>query len=51
MREPQPPSPLPLSQTWPPEFVARYRAAGHWRGDTFPAMLRERGPHLIEAVI
>ncbi|NKI44314.1 (2,3-dihydroxybenzoyl)adenylate synthase [Streptomyces physcomitrii] len=28
--------------TWPPEFAARYRAAGHWRGETFGAMLRER---------
>lgn len=33
---------IPLAQTWPPEFVARYRAAGHWRGETFPAFLRER---------
>ena len=33
---------LPLRQTWPDEFVARYRAAGYWRGETFPAFLRER---------
>nr|WP_232376770.1 AMP-binding protein [Amycolatopsis aidingensis] len=24
---------------WPPEFAARYRAAGHWRGQTFGALL------------
>ncbi|GAA2719449.1 MULTISPECIES: (2,3-dihydroxybenzoyl)adenylate synthase [Streptomyces] len=28
--------------TWPPEFATRYRAAGHWRGETFGGMLRER---------
>ncbi|MFG3248708.1 (2,3-dihydroxybenzoyl)adenylate synthase [Streptomyces sp. NPDC048187] len=28
--------------TWPPEFAERYRAAGHWRGETFGGMLRER---------
>ncbi|SDP28629.1 2,3-dihydroxybenzoate-AMP ligase [Streptomyces sp. cf386] len=28
--------------TWPEEFAARYRAAGHWRGETFGGMLRER---------
>ncbi|WP_399082623.1 (2,3-dihydroxybenzoyl)adenylate synthase [Streptomyces sp. BBFR2] len=28
--------------TWPEEFAARYRAAGHWRGETFGAVLRER---------
>ncbi len=28
--------------TWPAEFAARYRAAGHWRGETFGRMLRER---------
>ncbi|PRH78608.1 (2,3-dihydroxybenzoyl)adenylate synthase [Streptomyces solincola] len=28
--------------TWPAEFAERYRAAGHWRGETFGAMLRER---------
>jgi 2,3-dihydroxybenzoate-AMP ligase len=33
---------IPLRQTWPADLVARYRAAGHWRGETFPAMLRER---------
>ncbi|MFC4908164.1 (2,3-dihydroxybenzoyl)adenylate synthase [Actinomadura gamaensis] len=28
--------------TWPAEFADRYRAAGHWRGETFGGMLRER---------
>ncbi|MEV4432581.1 (2,3-dihydroxybenzoyl)adenylate synthase [Streptomyces sp. NPDC049585] len=28
--------------TWPQEFAERYRAAGHWRGETFGGMLRER---------
>ncbi|MCS0496768.1 (2,3-dihydroxybenzoyl)adenylate synthase [Ancylobacter sp. MQZ15Z-1] len=32
----------PLSQVWPAEFAERYRARGYWRGETFPAMLRER---------
>lgn len=39
---------LPLRQTWPDEFVARYRAAGYWRGDTFPAFLRERAARFGE---
>lgn len=33
---------LPLQQQWPEALVARYRAAGHWRGETFPGFLRER---------
>lgn len=32
----------PVSQTWPEDLARRYRAAGHWRGETFPALLRER---------
>ncbi|MCS0603355.1 (2,3-dihydroxybenzoyl)adenylate synthase [Streptomyces sp. LP11] len=28
--------------TWPDEFAERYRRAGHWRGETFGGMLRER---------
>lgn len=28
--------------TWPDEFAERYRAAGHWRGETFGGFLRER---------
>ncbi|MEV7230850.1 (2,3-dihydroxybenzoyl)adenylate synthase [Polymorphospora sp. NPDC051019] len=27
---------------WPEEFAARYRAAGHWTGETFGAFLRDR---------
>lgn len=27
---------------WPEEFAARYRAAGHWRGETLGGMLTER---------
>lgn len=30
------------SQIWPEQFAARYRALGYWRGETFPAMLRDR---------
>ncbi len=29
-------------QVWPDDFAARYRAAGHWRNETFGAWLRER---------
>ncbi len=35
----EPPRPV---QVWPDAFAARYRAAGHWRGETFGAWLRER---------
>ena len=41
---------LPLRQTWPDAFVARYRAAGHWRGETFPGFLRERATRCAEVV-
>ncbi|WP_030420329.1 (2,3-dihydroxybenzoyl)adenylate synthase [Streptomyces sp. NRRL F-5065] len=27
---------------WPAEFAERYRAAGHWRGETFGTVLRDR---------
>jgi len=40
----------PLRQVWPPEFAARYRAAGHWRGETFPGFLRQRAAERPEAV-
>ena len=33
---------IPLRQCWPDDFVRRYREAGYWRGETFPAFLRER---------
>ncbi|WP_010137912.1 (2,3-dihydroxybenzoyl)adenylate synthase [Oceanicola sp. S124] len=32
----------PVTQTWPDDFAARYRAEGLWTGETFPAMLRDR---------
>ncbi|MFJ8885651.1 (2,3-dihydroxybenzoyl)adenylate synthase [Streptomyces sp. NPDC102402] len=32
----------PDAPTWPAEFAERYRAAGHWRGETFGGVLRER---------
>ncbi|WP_330451615.1 MULTISPECIES: (2,3-dihydroxybenzoyl)adenylate synthase [unclassified Streptomyces] len=35
-------SPYEDAPTWPAEFADRYRAAGHWRGETFTGMLRER---------
>lgn len=28
-----------IQQTWPPELAARYRALGHWQGETFARML------------
>jgi 2,3-dihydroxybenzoate-AMP ligase len=34
--------PLPGCPTWPEEFATRYRRAGHWRGETFGQVLRER---------
>ncbi|PJJ97219.1 2,3-dihydroxybenzoate-AMP ligase [Lysobacteraceae bacterium NML91-0213] len=51
MSEPQ--SRLPLRQAWPDDFVARYRAAGYWRGETFPGFLRARArdiPHDLAVV-
>lgn len=33
---------IPVEQRWPDELAARYRSAGHWRGETFGPMLRER---------
>ncbi|OYD21424.1 (2,3-dihydroxybenzoyl)adenylate synthase [Oceanimonas baumannii] len=33
---------LTLSQSWPAALEQRYKAAGYWRGETFPAFLRER---------
>lgn len=37
---------IPLQQTWPEALVRRYREAGYWRGETFPAFLRERALRL-----
>lgn len=41
---------LPLQQAWPEARVARYRAAGHWRGETFPAFLRERAEQYADDI-
>lgn len=38
----------PLRQMWPDELVARYRAAGYWRGETLPGFLRERAEHFAD---
>jgi len=40
----------PLRQVWPPALVARYRAAGYWRGETFPGFLRERAVQFADDV-
>jgi 2,3-dihydroxybenzoate-AMP ligase len=40
---------LPLRQVWPDDFADRYRAAGHWRGETFPAFLRWRAEERPDA--
>ncbi|UJX45701.1 (2,3-dihydroxybenzoyl)adenylate synthase [Xanthobacter sp. YC-JY1] len=37
-------------QIWPEAFAARYRAAGYWRGETFPAMLRRQAAERPDAV-
>lgn len=37
-------------QIWPEAFAVRYRAAGYWRGDTFPAMLRRQAAERPNAV-
>ncbi|WP_345943305.1 (2,3-dihydroxybenzoyl)adenylate synthase [Streptomyces sp. SID8352] len=42
---PDPITPAPAASdapTWPTDFAERYRAAGHWKGQTFGGMLRER---------
>ncbi len=41
---------LPLNQVWPDDFAARYRAAGHWRGETFPGVLRARATERPDAL-
>lgn len=41
---------LPLNQVWPDALVERYRTAGHWRGETFPAFLRDRGLRFSDEV-
>ncbi len=42
MNESASPALVPLRQSWSPALVARYRAAGYWRGETLPGVLRER---------
>ncbi|MFL9585188.1 (2,3-dihydroxybenzoyl)adenylate synthase [Stenotrophomonas sp. AB1(2024)] len=44
------PARMPLRQAWPPALVARYRAAGYWRGETFPGFLRERAAQFADDV-
>ncbi len=44
------PARLPLQQVWPRDRVARYRAAGYWRGETFPAFLRERAEQFADDI-
>lgn len=39
---------MPLRQSWPAEFAERYRDAGYWRGETFPAFLRERAQRFAD---
>jgi 2,3-dihydroxybenzoate-AMP ligase len=41
---------LPLRQTWPAALVARYRAAGYWRGETLPGVLRERAERYADDI-
>lgn len=41
---------IPLRQVWPPEFAARYRAAGYWRGETFTSLLRQRAQEMPEHI-
>lgn len=36
------PDPIPLAHSWPADFVDRYIQAGHWRGETFGQLLRDR---------
>lgn len=44
------PARVPLRQAWPPGLVARYRAAGYWRGETFPGFLRERAQQYADDI-
>lgn len=40
----------PVEQNWPADFASRYRDKGYWRGETFPAMLRQRAAEKPEAI-
>ena len=44
------PALVPLRQSWPPALVARYRAAGYWRGETLPGVLRERAVQFADDI-
>lgn len=44
------PALVPLRQSWPPALVARYRAAGYWRGETLPGVLRERAAQFADDI-
>ena len=37
-------------QNWPPGFVQRYRAAGHWTDETLPGFFRERATRHPERI-
>ncbi|WP_295368299.1 AMP-binding protein [uncultured Stenotrophomonas sp.] len=50
MNTPTVSSRLPLQQVWPEPLVARYREAGHWRGETFPGFLRERAERYADDI-
>ena len=39
---------IPLVQPWPAALAQRYRAAGYWRGETFPGILRDRAVRFAE---
>ncbi len=39
---------IPLAQPWPADFAERYRAAGYWRGETFPSVLRDRAARFAD---
>lgn len=41
---------LPLRQVWPDELIERYRTAGYWRGETFPAFLQHSTAHFSDHV-
>ena len=44
---------IPFRQDWPSDVSARYRAAGYWRGETFPGFLRRQAAErpAAEAII
>ena len=50
MNESASPALVPLRQSWPPALVARYRAAGYWRGETLPGVLRERATRFADDI-